>query len=188
MTFPQYKQSAMQKLQEAKDKKEVDEDAIQLLDILNEKENYFTSSSCYGRIHLIYSANYSKKDSKFVGKWHRKVSFEEVKEVLEKEKEPLWFKMEPFILHISCRTTEDAEKILKIKQNLGVRRGGIFATKDGRVQIELEGTHKIDCPVKVGDYVIDDDYLKILIKEANERFEKNQKVWESLEHEFKLLK
>jgi len=177
----------MQKLQEAKEKKEVDELAVPLLDILNEKENYFTSSSCYGRIHLIYLPNYSKKDSKFVGKWHRKVNFEEVKEVLEREGGPLWFRMEPFILHISCRTVEDAEKILRIKQDLGVRRGGIFATKEDRVQIELEGTHKIDCPVKVEDYIVDDDYLRILIKEANERFEKNQKVWESLKKRFESL-
>ena len=187
MTFEQYKQSAMQKLQEAKQKKEVDEDAVPLLDILNSKENYFTSSSCYGRIYLIYLPSYSKKDSRFVGKWHRKVSFEEVKKVLEKEKEPLWFRMEPYILHISCKEMKDAEKILEIKQKLGIKRGGIFATREGRVQIELKGTHKIDCPVKTESYVIDDDYLKILIKEANERFEKNQNVWKNIKKEFEKL-
>jgi len=188
MTFEQHKQSAMQKLQKAKDEKEVDELAVPLLDILNSKENFFTSSSCYGRIYLIYLPNYSKKDSKFTGKWHRKVEFDEVKKVIQESPVPLWFRMEAYILHISCKTLEDANQILKIKQKLGVKRGGIFSVKDERIQIEIEGTHKIDTPVKTESYVIDDDYLKILIKEANERMDKNKSVWESLEHEFKLLK
>jgi len=188
MTFEQHKQSAMQKLQKAKDEKEVDELAVPLLDILNSKENFFTSSSCYGRIYLIYLPNYSKKDSKFTGKWHRKVEFDEVKKVIQESPVPLWFRMEAYILHISCKTLEDAQQILQIKQKIGIKRGGIFAMKDERIQIEIEGTHKVDTIVKTDNYTIDDDYLKLLIKEANERFDMNEKIWDKIKSELKLLK
>ncbi|KAJ5075041.1 tRNA wybutosine-synthesizing protein [Anaeramoeba ignava] len=185
--FKEYKLAAMERLQKAKEDKEVDEDAVPFLDIINSHPRYFTSSSCYGRINVIYLPTKSKKDSDFVGKWHRKVSFEEVKKVIENSQPPLWFKMEPYIIHITCCSIDDAANLLELKQKLGQKRGGIFSLKNNRIQIELEGTNRMEVPVKTDNFQIDDNYLRILIDLANVRFEKNQNVWESLKSAFQKI-
>ena len=183
--FELYKEKAMKGLADAKEKKLVDEDAMPFVDEINEKKDYFTSSSCYGRIYLIDLPSRKKNESLFIEKHHRKVTFKEMKKGLEEHDGKIWFRQEAFILHVSCRDVESARKALEAKTRAGIKRGGIFNIKEGRVQIEIEGTQKIDCPIKDGDKIlVSDEYLKHLIKIANEKIENNQKDWERLRAEF----
>jgi len=186
--FETFKAKTMKKLENAKELQLVDKDAIPFLDEINAKENYFTSSSCYGRIYIMNIPNRSKKDAQFLGKWHRKVSFDEVKKVIDEYEGKMWFRMESMILHISCRDVESADKLLKVKSNAGIRRGGIFHIQPGRVQIEMTGTQKVDFPIKEGNkYLITDDYLKKVIEISNKKFDLNVEQWERLRKEAKKL-
>ncbi len=177
MNFDQLKKKALSKLETAVRKGEADKPVLPYLELINKHPDYFTSSSCYGRIIIIHIDR--RKDlSKFLGKWHREVSFEEVKKVLEKAEGNVWFRFDPLILHVSCRGIAEAKKLLELKTSIGFKRGGIFNIRDERVQIELEGTDMMAVPVKKENRVlVDDSYLDLLVNEANQKFVNNERKW-----------
>lgn len=185
--FDELKKQAMKKLSAAKKEKLADEPAIELLDEINAKRDYFTSSSCYGRIMLINFAG-EKGRANFVERWHRTVSFDEVKKALDNANGVIWLRMEPLILHVSCRDVGAAAKLLRAKDRAGIKRGGIFNIADGRVQIEIEGTQRVEALVKAsGVQVVSDDYVNNIVSIANERFKRNERDWEKLRREVKKL-
>ncbi|MDO8627119.1 MAG: hypothetical protein Q7K42_01510, partial [Candidatus Diapherotrites archaeon] len=111
--------------------KKVDEELIPFLLAMAEKQLYFTSSSCAGRIILLgFQGEEKKGNSFFHRKWHRQITFPELMEgILAFNSGSLWFKQESFILHIGCANLKDAEKILELMHSAGVKRGGIIVTK-----------------------------------------------------------
>ncbi len=166
-------------LENARKEGVVDEEVNRYLDAINAHPDYVTSSSCYGRVVLIDLPDHSKKSSEFVGRWHREVGEEEVWEALEEtEGEHVWLKVDPLILHMSCSGIGAANKVLEAKGRAGMKRGGIFHIADNRVQIELEGTHRMELPVKNGGILVSKGYFSLLIREANLKFRKNAETWE----------
>jgi len=166
----------------------MDEQLIELCHFFKNSKNYFTSSGCAGRILLLgLKKGESKKDSFFHRKWHSTTSFDAVMDGLNESVDAdIWFKAEPFILHIGARDEFFASKILNIMKEVGVKRGGIMITKPGKYILELQGTQSISCPVKVdGKIVVSEDYLKLLIKKANEKVTKNYSDLEILFSKFK---
>ncbi|MEM0372524.1 MAG: hypothetical protein QXO69_01645 [archaeon] len=187
MAFDALKKNAMKKLEKAKRDNLADEPALALLDEINSKQDYFTSSSCYGRIMLINFAG-EKGRANFIARWHRSVSFDEVKKALENAKGTIWLRMEPLILHVSCRDVESAACFLRAKDRAGIKRGGIFSVSEGRVQIEIEGTQRVEALIKMnGEQLVSDDYVKKIVGIANERFSRNAHDWEKLHCEIKKL-
>jgi tRNA wybutosine-synthesizing protein 3 len=182
--FLKQKANAMQKLSRATKAGEVDEPVVGLLGTINALPDCFTSSSCWGRIMLIDFAG-QKGVSKFIARWHRTVSPEEVMKALETARgEQVWLRAEPFILHISCRDMKAAEKIIKIKNKAGIKRGGIFYIGN-RVQIELEGTQRAEALVKEGErLLVDETYIRKLVGICNDRIRKNERDWMKLEKLF----
>ncbi|MCD6522720.1 MAG: hypothetical protein J7K68_03145 [Candidatus Diapherotrites archaeon] len=187
MGWEEVKQKLMRGLEEAKAKQLVDKDVIRYLDMINSVPECMTSSSCYGRILLIDVPTERKKDSKFIERWHKQVSFETVWDVIEKcSGERIWFKMEPLIIHISCKDLETAKRILKVKNEAGIKRGGIFSISDERVQIELEGTQRIALPVKIkDDVIVTKEYMGIVVDDANEKMRRNDERWKRFGIAFK---
>lgn len=153
-----------------------DKKMIPLCRFVSKTKNYFTSSSCSGRILLLaLDKDERKKTSAFHRKWHRKVKFKEVREALnEKTPYSVWMKQEAFILHIGTRDLKHAKKILSVMTKSGIKRGGIIVAKPGKFIVELQGTQGLAVPVKSeNEILIGDDYLKKLVNIANEKFDKN---------------
>jgi tRNA wybutosine-synthesizing protein 3 len=172
--FKSQKENALKGLGEARDKGEVDSDMLPLIDYINSLEDYYTTSSCTGRTSVFYDPG-SKKDSDWVGKWHREVSSGEVSEALKNSPASgiIWFMHEPTIIHITCRTLEDASKLVDISRNSGFKKVGILSFKDERIIVEVCGTERIDAPVAIdGRKIISDEYLKELTQLANAKFGK----------------
>lgn len=172
----------------AKKEGKMDLDFIPLCDYISKTKDFFTSSCCAGRICLVGMKNdESKKDSTFHRKWHRKVSFLEVKEGINSFKgELLWFKQEPLIFHIGTNNLENAKIILKICEKSSIKRAGIKVAKKGKFIIEMVGTNNITLPIKEKNQILlTDEYLKFIVKKSNEKFIKNQKNLKKLEKEFK---
>lgn len=183
--FDEIKTELLKRLEHARAEGVVDEGVNQYLDMINSHEDYVTSSSCYGRIILIDLPDNTKRNSRFLSKWHRKVSVAEAWEALQKaEGDAVWFKMDPLIFHVSCRNIEAAEKLLKVKQSAGMKRGGIFSIAPNRVQAEFNGTYGMELPVKKEKVLIDKEYFAAVVEEANAKFEKNAKQWERFAEEF----
>ena len=91
----------------------------------------------------------------------------------------LWFKVEPFILHVACNGLESAKWFLEKIRTCGVKRGGI-QTISKKVMIEVQGHGQIIFPLK---------YVKIkwkeLIKIANDMMSKNAATIRKIEKAFK---
>ncbi len=172
----------------AKKEGKMDKEFIPICDYIAKTEDYFTSSCCAGRITLVgLDKNESKKESAFHRKWHRKVSFTEIKEGIESYNgDTLWFKQEPLIFHLGTNNLLNAKKILVVCEKAGMKRAGIKAAKEGKFIIEMVGTHNINVPIREKQKtIISDEFLLYIVKKANEKFVKNQLMLKNLEKEIK---
>jgi len=193
-SFNQRKQDVLSKI----DKSSVgkwDEKIASLCRKINSKENYYTTSSCSGRIVLMIDQE-KKGEDLFLFVSHDKISFKKFKEELWVllKKEPnlvenrkrnlkIKFKMEPCILHIACETLEDAEKLFEIGKNAGWKRLGIIGTSHG-FTFELNSTEKLEFPIIQNKKIlVDDNFLKIILEDANEKLEKGWLKIKKLEKE-----
>ncbi|MBN1159860.1 MAG: hypothetical protein JXA43_01320 [Candidatus Diapherotrites archaeon] len=156
----------------------VDEILIKFLKKMNSKKDFGTSSSCAGRIMLIDIPDDGKKNKTVrPAVWHREVNIDEFWNVLENYSgNELWFKQEPYILHIVCKDVDSAQKILKLKAKRGMKRGGIFVINKERVMIELEGTKKMEFPVKKKNkMLITKESAEFMLQKANKKLSSNYK-------------
>src|SRR3989338_1811403 len=145
----------------------------------------FISSSCSGGIVLLQQFSEKKGDSFFCRKWHRAASFDEAWSAIAAcKKGELWFKQEPFILHLCVKDKKNALKLLEAKYNAGIRRERIISAKDGLWVIELLGSHGIAFPVKNGSEVlIGKKGFKEILETANRKLGLNFTALERLERE-----
>ena len=167
----------------------VDEDAIPIIDEINSKKNYYTTSSCSGRISLFYEASTGKKkDAGWTFVEHRLVTKKEILEALKEiPEETLWFKMETPIFHVACRTQEDAEKLLELCMKLGFKRSGITSIGK-RTMVEIIFNDKIEDPVAMNEKLfVDEQFIGFLVEKANDKFIKNNSLLKSFEKELKKL-
>ena len=161
-----------------------DEKMLSLCNYINSTGDFFTSSGCAGRIMLLglYGKG-TKEESYFHRKWHRAVKFAELWDGLEaKSNGTLWFKMEPFIIHIGTCDIGNANLLLDVMRNAGVKRGGIIVAKKGKCIAEFVGTQSISLPVKKGAKIlIEGKYMKQILDEANSKLKKNYELLKRLE-------
>jgi tRNA wybutosine-synthesizing protein 3 len=151
MSWTSYRGSRLASYKKALGEGKVDKPAIGLLDRLNANPDLVTLSSCSGRIDLlVYDIERGKKESSHYAKWHGQVGHEDFEMKLSSYagKLPLWFKCEPFILHVAAKDVGVADSFVKKMRSNGVRRGGIQAIGKSRVAIEVSGSSYISFPVE----------------------------------------
>lgn len=151
-----------------------------LCDKINKKPNYYTLSSCSGRVVLIKNLD-KKQAGMFVFRSHELIKLGELKKALiiaEKNKENLIFKQETCILHVCCKALEDAEILLNKAREGGWKNSGIMSTS-GRIVLELRSTEYLALPIMAkGLVLVDDNFLKILVLESNKRL---KKTWDKID-------
>jgi len=159
-----------------------DEKIVDLCEKINSLDDHYTTSSCAGRSVLIID-KIKKQSGLFVKVYHDLISFEQLKEDLNKvilSKEIIKFKMEPCALHVACKTLEDAQNLLDKAKLAGWKRSGIIATGD-RFMVELNSTEKIEFPIiKDNNILVDDEFLKIVIEDSNNKLKRSWKKIEGL--------
>ena len=181
--FNQNKKNTMQKLSKAIKEDKVDKGIIPLLDKINSYDEYYTSSSCYGRTVVLELPNIGdKKNAKFLGKWHRKINKKEVKDSLKKLKEgQIWFLSQAPIIHVFSKDLESGDKLVKRAVSCGFKNSG-FRSISKNIVIEIVSTERLDCPIgKDGKFFGDDEYISLLVKIANEIIEKSTSKLKKLE-------
>ena len=174
MSFAEEKKAALKKMKEG-DKSnigKVDEPIRELVDKINQKPNYYTTSSCAGRIVLIKIPDSGKKlGSEFVFRTHNKVKVSNVKKALQgyADKKAIWFRMQSPILYVACKTIQDADRFLRLCRPLGFKRSGLFELSNKYV-MEVLATESMDAIVaKNKEILVSDVYLKVLVDEANRK-------------------
>lgn len=152
-----------------------------LCEKLNKKKEYYTTSSCAGRIVLLKASDEKRPDA-FLFRSHKKISFNELRKVLNEVggeyKGLIEFKMNPCILHVACASLRDAQKLVDKAKFAGWKRSGIMASGK-RFMVELLSTENIEFPImNKGKLLVNDDFLKLVVKQANEKLER---VWGKIE-------
>ncbi len=164
----------------------VDEEIKDIVDIINSKDNYCTTSSCAGRITLLERKSTKKIDAKWLIASHQPVTFKQVKDKLNSEHDA-WLMQESCILHVFCRTVETAERFLLACRRSGFKRSGIISLSN-KIMIEVMGNEKVETIVlKNGKVLIDDEYLKLLVDVCNTKMRKNRENMGKLYDELKKI-
>lgn len=175
----QFRTSRLKMLEDAISSGKADEKAIPLLRSINKNESLVTTSSCSGRIVLLrFDIENAKRESAFYKRWHGKVDAEEVELALSAyaDEEPLWFRVEPFILHVAAENLAGAQAFMQKMRKAGVKRGGIQSLRSDRVVVEVQGTTSMSFPVGP----VDGEWDEIL-KIANRMMDANFKQLKKLE-------
>ena len=150
-----------------------DKRIVRLCKKINKFSNYYTTSSCSGRVALILDKENQREDL-FVKVWHEKVLLKELmKELGNIDKDNIRFKQEPPILHIACKDVESAKRILEKARVVGFKRSGVISFSENKFIVELLSTEKIEFPIiKNGNILVDDEFLKIVLEKANRNLER----------------
>ncbi|MBW2980987.1 hypothetical protein KY360_06230 [Candidatus Woesearchaeota archaeon] len=170
--FLKQKSDFLKKIDKSK-KKSIDKEIIPLIESINKKQNYYTTSSCSGRVVILKKGPQKKKGTKWLYSTHKKADFRELKDSLKTiPKQELWFRQEPLILHICCKTLNDAKKLLNTARTI-FKRAGII-TMNKKIIIEIIGTELIHTIISRNrKLLVTEAYLKELVKEANNNMKIN---------------
>jgi tRNA wybutosine-synthesizing protein 3 len=178
LTFEEQKKRALERLRI----RGADEEVGAILDKINGLDGFFTTSSCSGRIVLICLPEIgAKKEARFIGKWHRRVRKAEVLEAMSdatpRIKGEVWLISQSPILHVACRSLEQATALLRIAIESGFKYSGIKAiTKDdGKVMVEMMSTERMDVPLASdGRVFCSEEYLDFILSKANFMLERGK--------------
>ena len=173
--FMNAKKIAMGKLTKAKSENKADEKILSIIDLINKSDDYFTSSSCAGRIVLLEIPGIGdKKEAKSLGKWHRTIRPDEfLDSVSAAKKGQLWLLAQSPIIHVSAKTNKAADKLLKTAVACGFKHSGLKSL-GSRIVVEICSTERLDSPVgRDGVLFCDDEYLSLLVDISNSIIEKS---------------
>lgn len=160
-------------MEDRSSKRTWDEKITRLCRRLNSKREYYTTSSCSGRIVLIKSSD-RKKSNLFLFVSHDAVTLKSIRSELKKavREDFVYFKQEPCVLAVACYSLAGAQILLDKAKFAGWKNSGIIASR-GRIICELRSTEKIELPIiKNKKILVSDAYLKILVEEANRKLER----------------
>jgi tRNA wybutosine-synthesizing protein 3 len=168
MNFDNEKTMCLNKLDQSK-KGEIDKDILPLVNKINSLDDYYTTSTCSGRILLMYvPEDFKKNQVKWLFSSHNTIKYLDIKKTIDNSKEEdIWFRQESAIIHIACKDINTASKLIEIAKQCGFKRSGIQAASK-RIILELVSTELIYLPIKkYNQLLVDEDYIKIIINEAN---------------------
>ncbi len=155
---------------------EIDAPIRDLCDVINSSEDYFTNSSCSGRITLIDDLE-KKAPGVFLFRSHDRVEFDELKagiiDAADKIKEGIvMFKQEPCLVVVSCRDKDKQWELFSEARNNGWKKSGILSV-DRKLLLELMSSENISFPViKDGEILVSDEMLRVVLEKANGNLEK----------------
>jgi len=148
-----------------------DKDIMDLLNLINSSQNFYTLSSCSGRIQIIEGRNYSKrKELRSIAKFHYGITKEDLMNSFQNIKgDYAWISLQPPIIHIAAKSFDDAIKLLKIARTSGFKHSGIQAKNPDRYVIELNSSFRLDIPLRYkGVNLIKQEELDLLVELLNE--------------------
>lgn len=168
--FIQAKQAAMQSLQQSIGQGQVDQRALPVLEALNAREEYFTTSSCAGRIVLLEVPSIGNKTgARFLEKWDDAIDTAALQRALARANDgELWLMAQPPIFHIAATDIEAAAALVSVARESGFKNSSIKAL-GSRIRVEIASTEEMDVPLgKDGRLFCDRKYLELVVELANE--------------------
>jgi tRNA wybutosine-synthesizing protein 3 len=162
--FTNEKKVALSKLDKSK-KGSIDSGVKGLVDLINSKEEYYTTSSCSGRVVLWQNGGKNE------GKW-LKVSHDLIEKVFfdVSSQELVWLRVDPFIIHIACRDLDTANVLLD-KAKLIFKKSCLLDFRKKFV-VEIMASERMEMPFYSGKVLFND--LDMLLELVNGKLRRNK--------------
>ncbi len=189
MGFDNNKKITLEKLANGRDKSligHIDKGIIKLVSLINSMQNFYTTSSCAGRILVqAFKANSKKHETKRLLVSHSPLTYSKLSSILNRlpANMEVWFYMEAFILHVAARTIDDAIWFVNKAYECGLKRSGLMSARKNKYIIEVIGNEHMELPIAINkELIVSEDYLRTILNIANKKLEKNK----NLRHKFLL--
>ena len=183
----------------------VDQPIAKCIEIINRHPEYFTTSSCSGRVAVFCEGSRGGKarDGYWLFVSHDPISVSTAdlhSQLQQKIQQPtdsctfddryIYFKFEPMILHVECASVDAAQRLYSCVYQLGFRNSGISIAKCKFV-VAIRSSLKLDAPIAVnGKWIVEHDpqsLLEHLVRIANAKFDQNFAKLRELESALEVL-
>ncbi|KAM6415014.1 tRNA wybutosine-synthesizing protein 3 homolog isoform 2-T2 [Rhynochetos jubatus] len=132
----------------------LDERAVAVVQLLNGRSRFCTTSSCSGRLVLAQSSAAMTALGKATG--------------------DVVLKFEPFVLHVLCQELQDAQLLHSVAIESGFRNSGITVGRGGKIMMAVRSTHCLEVPLsRKGKLMVSEEYIEFLVHVANGKMEEN---------------
>jgi len=172
MTFPNDKKTFLAKLDKSK-KGEVDEKVVLLLKKINSLEDYYTTSSCSGRVYF-WRGTGKKNETEWLLVSHRLIREDFF--ALEDKKGLIWLRLEPFIIHICCRDLEAAQKLLDLAHQF-YKKSALLSVRN-KLIVEIRGSEFMEIPFYLEGQLLFSGEQRWLVELINAKL---KQIWEKIE-------
>ena len=156
---------------------EVDEEILPLVEKINSNPDYFTTSSCAGRIVVIEMPKIGdKENAEYLGKWHNEVDVKEVLKAFSKAKKDttIFLLAQSPIIHVRCKNIKNAVQL----RNLAVESGLKYSTikslslnsknQPTKIVVEILSSENIHVPIAKEKILFpNEEYLSFLVENVN---------------------
>ncbi|KAK3739246.1 hypothetical protein RRG08_008107 [Elysia crispata] len=143
---------------------------------INSLPNYFTTSSCSGRIILFENtgSKVQKKGCRWLHVTHNSVLKKDLEAALTDISDEAVLKFEPMVMHVQCRSLEDARQMHQLAVASGFRNSGITVGSKGKIITAIRSTHSLEVPLSSqGQVLVSPQHLDYLVDSANRKMEEN---------------
>ncbi|KAM6327360.1 tRNA wybutosine-synthesizing protein 3 homolog [Podargus strigoides] len=159
----------------------LDERAAPVVQLLNGRAQFCTTSSCSGRLVLAQgraadtsSCEIPKTNCTWLLVTHEMCTTADVVTALGKATGDVVLKFEPFVLHVLCQELQDAQLLHSVAVDSGFRNSGITVGRGGKIMMAVRSTHCLEVPLShKGKLMVSEEYLEFLIHVANRKMEEN---------------
>lgn len=171
MDFKLRKANILNKLDKSL-KGSIDQPIRELISKINNSDNYYTTSSCSGRIVLLKTLNNKKQDSEWLLCSHDEITIHAIIIALEDPPaEPVWFKYEPPIIHACADTLENAGVLLDKAKQCSFKKSGITSVKN--LVLEIRSQEHINFLISANKKLLaPEDFIEHQVKKANEKMKR----------------
>jgi tRNA wybutosine-synthesizing protein 3 len=180
--FYLFKKASLDKIKNDKSSKgSIDKLILSLVNFINSLKDYFTTSSCSGRICVNREYDdFRKSCNVWLFKSHKVVSPKELLSIKELPEGKTSIRFETLILHVAAKDILCAKRFLDTIIGAGLKKSGIFSVKENKVMIECSSTEIMQAPFSDnGKILMNKSYLIRFIEEANKKLLRtNQKIKE----------
>ncbi|KAK3188377.1 hypothetical protein Dsin_027938 [Dipteronia sinensis] len=184
MLFEQRKAATLESLSSSitdkSPKGTLDEPIVPLINVINSHPDYFTTSSCSGRVSIFSHPANRPKGGSWLYITHDLADADAILSLLFPAADPtrrdqLVFRFEPLIVAVECRDVESAQHLVSLAVASGLRESGVTSVKK-RVIVGIRCSIRLEVPFgESGDILVSKDYVRFLVGLANEKMEANRK-------------
>jgi tRNA wybutosine-synthesizing protein 3 len=186
----------------------IDTAIVDLVQYLNNLDDYFTSSSCSGRLLIFVEQQQqeheeqqkrTKNGCKWLMSWHDSIDYSStILDDIQREATTIdasmviTMKFEPFIMHVQCRSIEAAQQLHRIAIDIGLRNSGMTIGKSGKCTLAIRSSLCMQAPLSATDgrIVVTDQYMQVLFANARCKFIENNiliaKFFNAIKHQYSI--